>query len=190
MPDLVLLIGDRRIDARISPPGHQAPASPAAARPAEGEWTVRVAGAETRLRLQQLDATTWRIVDEHGAARIARSIEQGGTRWLHLDGETLAVRVEEAGRAAQARTAPRVRGGRRFASLEAPMPGTVTQVAVREGDRVSAGQPIAVVEAMKMEHVIRAPRAGRVAALRVRPGDQVEAGAVVADVEAVPEASA
>jgi biotin carboxyl carrier protein len=63
------------------------------------------------------------------------------------------------------------------------MPGTVTQVAVREGDSVAAGQAIAVVEAMKMEHVIRAPQAGRVVALRVRAGDQVNAGAIVAELQ-------
>jgi biotin carboxyl carrier protein len=55
---------------------------------------------------------------------------------------------------------------------------------VSEGEIVTAGQPIVVVEAMKMEHVIRAPHAGRVIALRVRQGEQVEAGAVVAELQA------
>jgi biotin carboxyl carrier protein len=70
------------------------------------------------------------------------------------------------------------------------MPGTVTRVAVSEGETVTAGQPIVVVEAMKMEHVIRAPHAGRVVALRVRQGEQVEAGAVVAELQSAGAAPA
>jgi hypothetical protein len=61
------------------------------------------------------------------------------------------------------------------------MPGAVTHVLVREGDAVSPGQPLVIVETMKMEHVIRARRAGRVRALRVREEDQVEAGTVVSN---------
>jgi 3-methylcrotonyl-CoA carboxylase alpha subunit len=59
------------------------------------------------------------------------------------------------------------------------MPGGVTQVLVRKGEEVTVGQPLVIVEAMKMEHVIRASRAGRITAVLVREGDQVDGGAVV-----------
>lgn len=156
--------------------------------------TVRVAGREIRLTLERLDATTWRVTGGNGASHIVRAIVHAGTRWLHLDGETLAVPTGDAfasrglvprerGGAAPRGTARRAAGGRgeRTDTLEVPMPGAVTRVAVREGEVVAAGQPIVVVEAMKMEHVIRAPHAGRVLALRVRQGEQVDAGAVVAE---------
>ncbi len=65
-------------------------------------------------------------------------------------------------------------------SLVAPMPGTVTRIAVAAGDAVSEGQPLLWLEAMKMEHVVGAPGAGVVAELRVAPGTQVEVGAVLA----------
>ncbi|MEU1021120.1 biotin carboxylase N-terminal domain-containing protein [Streptomyces sp. NPDC005900] len=58
-------------------------------------------------------------------------------------------------------------------ALTAPMPGTVTVVKVSPGDRVSAGQSLLVVEAMKMEHVISAPHAGTVTELDVTPGSTV-----------------
>ena len=61
----------------------------------------------------------------------------------------------------------------------APMPGIVTQVRVSVGDHVAAGDRIAVMEAMKMEHVLRAPRAGEIANIAVAQGDHVEAGAVM-----------
>jgi propionyl-CoA carboxylase alpha chain len=63
------------------------------------------------------------------------------------------------------------------------MPGRVVRVAVREGDRVAAGDELLVLEAMKMEHRIEAPCAGRVAAVHVASGDFVAAGAVLAVIE-------
>jgi 3-methylcrotonyl-CoA carboxylase alpha subunit len=64
-------------------------------------------------------------------------------------------------------------GGR----LTAPMPGKVVSFAVQAGDTVSKGQPLAVMEAMKMEHTIAAPQDGVVAELLYAPGDQVAEGA-------------
>ncbi len=63
-------------------------------------------------------------------------------------------------------------GGR----LTPPMPGKVVSFAVKAGDKVSKGQPLAVMEAMKMEHTIAAPGDGVVAELLYAPGDQVTEG--------------
>jgi propionyl-CoA carboxylase alpha chain len=68
-------------------------------------------------------------------------------------------------------------------SLLAPMPGTVARLGVAAGDRVSPGQPLLWLEAMKMEHVISAPAAGIVAELPVAVGQQVEVGSVLAVVK-------
>ncbi|MDQ4006718.1 MAG: acetyl/propionyl-CoA carboxylase subunit alpha, partial [Actinomycetota bacterium] len=65
-------------------------------------------------------------------------------------------------------------------SLLAPMPCSVVSVAVSEGERVEAGRPVVVLEAMKMQHTIRAHEPGTVAALSVQVGQQVDAGAVLA----------
>jgi propionyl-CoA carboxylase alpha chain len=68
-------------------------------------------------------------------------------------------------------------------SLTAPMPGQVVAVRVAKGDRVTAGQPLLALEAMKMEHAVLAPTDGVVAELRVAAGSQVDAGEVVAVIE-------
>ncbi|GII54703.1 acetyl/propionyl-CoA carboxylase subuit alpha [Planotetraspora thailandica] len=68
-------------------------------------------------------------------------------------------------------------------SLPAPMPGTVLRVEVAKGDTVTAGQPVVVLEAMKMEHQIVSPATGVLSVLNVTPGLQVEAGAVLAVIE-------
>ncbi|MFN5166718.1 MAG: acetyl/propionyl/methylcrotonyl-CoA carboxylase subunit alpha [Pseudomonadota bacterium] len=60
--------------------------------------------------------------------------------------------------------------------LTAPMPGKVVAFLVQAGERVARGQPLAVMEAMKMEHTIAAPRDGVVEALLYRAGDQVAEG--------------
>ncbi|MFI9555788.1 ATP-binding protein [Nonomuraea endophytica] len=68
-------------------------------------------------------------------------------------------------------------------SLLAPMPGSVLRVEVEPGDRVTKGQVVLVLEAMKMEHQIAAPADGVVADLRVEKGQQVEAGSVLAIIQ-------
>lgn len=71
-------------------------------------------------------------------------------------------------------------------SLLAPMPGTVVSVAVEAGQQVEAGQPVLVLEAMKMQHSVKAPTDGVVTQIDVRPGAQVAAGDVLAVVEETP----
>ena len=63
--------------------------------------------------------------------------------------------------------------------LTAPMPGRVVKVLVDEGQACAAGQPLVILEAMKMEHAVLAPAAGRVSRLHVRAGDPVDAGAAL-----------
>jgi 3-methylcrotonyl-CoA carboxylase alpha subunit len=61
-------------------------------------------------------------------------------------------------------------------SLVAPMPGRVTQVMVKPGDKVERGQTLLVIEAMKMEHSIRAPAGGTVTKVNFAVGDQASDG--------------
>jgi 3-methylcrotonyl-CoA carboxylase alpha subunit len=67
--------------------------------------------------------------------------------------------------------------------LTTPLPGVVVSVAVKEGDAVTAGQTLLVIEAMKMEHAIKAPRAGTVKSLKHKAGDRVREGSTLAEIE-------
>jgi 3-methylcrotonyl-CoA carboxylase alpha subunit len=71
-------------------------------------------------------------------------------------------------------------GGR----LTAPMPGKLVAFLAQAGDTVTKGQPLAVMEAMKMEHTISSPRDGKVAELLFAIGDQVTDGAELLKLEA------
>ena len=98
--------------------------------------------------------------------------------------------VEAARAAAAARRAP---AGAASPEARTPMPGTVVAVSVATGDTVAAGQELAVVEAMKMEHPVTAAVAG-VVTVHVAEGDPVAAQALIAVVEpaenAAPEENA
>ncbi|MFJ5873929.1 acetyl/propionyl/methylcrotonyl-CoA carboxylase subunit alpha [Streptomyces sp. NPDC093088] len=94
---------------------------------------------------------------------------------VHVGGHRLAARPRFTDPREQ--TAP--------GSLLAPMPGTVVRVAdgLAVGDRVTAGQPLLWLEAMKMEHRVTAPASGTLTALHAAPGRQVEVGALLAVVQ-------
>jgi len=70
-------------------------------------------------------------------------------------------------------------------AVRAPMLGRVLEVAVQAGETVRAGQALAVLDAMKMEHVIASEQSARVLELRIQPGSQVQQGQVLAVLENV-----
>lgn len=67
--------------------------------------------------------------------------------------------------------------------LHAPMPGLIVDVLVEAGAKVEAGQPLVIVEAMKMQNELVAPLAGRVAKISVAPGAAVETGQLLIAIE-------
>ena len=126
------------------------------------------------------DAVQGALVFERtaGGAIDLRFGERRETVTVYAQGGRLAVfapqgatRIEVIDQLAQA-SATQEEGGR----LTAPMPGKVVSFAVKAGDQVAKGQPLAMMEAMKMEHTIAAPHDGTVAELMYAPGDQVAEG--------------
>lgn len=73
-------------------------------------------------------------------------------------------------------------------NINAPMSGLVKQVSVKKGAEVTEGDPLIVLEAMKMEHTLTAPRNGVVAELTVNTGEQVDEGALLLALEVKDEA--
>ncbi|MEP7130343.1 MAG: biotin/lipoyl-containing protein, partial [Sphingomicrobium sp.] len=67
--------------------------------------------------------------------------------------------------------------------LIAPMPGLLTRLDVAVGDKVEPGQPVAVMEAMKMENILRAPKAAKVKATPAKPGDSLAVDQVIVEFE-------
>jgi acetyl-CoA/propionyl-CoA carboxylase biotin carboxyl carrier protein len=120
------------------------------------------------------------VLSYRGATQRYNTAGTDGLRWLGRRGRSWA--LAETGRLAAARTGA---GGALGGELRSPMPGTVLAVSVAEGDTVVAGQPLLVIEAMKMEHTIAAPTDGVVSALAVREGQQVAVDQPLATVSPV-----
>jgi acetyl-CoA/propionyl-CoA carboxylase biotin carboxyl carrier protein len=158
---VVAMNGAEPVRAQVAtPPGEQRPAGVGAG----GRWPSGIRVPVT--------------VD--GVTRSYAVALAGDTLWLGRDGQAWAVR-EQAPLDAAAAQAAAGSGG----PVVSPMPGTVTLVEVAEGQAVTAGQRLVVVEAMKMEHVLAAPVDGIVRDLRAKPGGTVAKDAVLLVVEPV-----
>ena len=119
-----------------------------------------------------------------GAAQADREDGFAGARVDSTDPLALfdhdrAVKAAEAGRRRQEPP-----GSEGLAAVASPIQGTIVALPVAEDDTVLAGQPVAVVEAMKMEHEIRADRAGIVRQVTMKRGDVVREGWPIAFIEA------
>ena len=68
-------------------------------------------------------------------------------------------------------------------NIIAPLPGTIIEILVQPGDKVEAGQAVAVLEAMKMENELQAEYSGTVTAVNVAEGDRVLTGAEIVIIE-------
>jgi geranyl-CoA carboxylase alpha subunit len=84
----------------------------------------------------------------------------------------------------RAASAKQLAAGAADGTVRASMNGRVVAVAVRQGQRVEAGQPVLTLEAMKMEHLHVAPRTGTVTAVHAAVGEQVPTGRVLVEIEA------
>ena len=155
-----------------------------------GRYTVGVSDSDGRLSVSSMqldgssvnppdisisraDQTGQLKVEISGASHLAHVAKVGDDWWIHMDGRTHVVRMHEPGSS----EAESVQGG-----MSAPMPGTVLEILVKQGQRVREGQTLLVMEAMKMEHRIQAPRAGEVTRLYYSVGDRVDMGATLVEI--------
>ncbi|MFN7453820.1 MAG: acetyl-CoA carboxylase biotin carboxyl carrier protein subunit [Pseudobdellovibrionaceae bacterium] len=99
-----------------------------------------------------------------------------GKLWIHLNGRTFCVETEEKSSRAQSKKGKNL-------GVVAPMPGKVTKILKSVGDSVATGDPILVMEAMKMEYTLKSDKDGQLKELFCKVGDQVPLGKLLAKVE-------
>jgi biotin carboxyl carrier protein len=137
--------------------------------------TARTDAAEIPLSIERIGDGVFAITVGRRRA-IVHYATDGARHLLQMDGHVYEFRTGGAG-------GPGGAARHHHQDLAAPMPGIVTRIFVAEGGQVSPGDPLFVVEAMKMENVVRAPASGRVTRVHVASGAQVDAGAIVVEVE-------
>ena len=143
----------------------------------EDGWDCRLDGREFSVDAEQVDPQTLSLLISGRSHEVRRGPEDT----LFLRGKRYKVSVDD----------PRSWRGRRRAGagtegpqkMTASMPGKIVRVLAAEGEKIRAGQGIAVVEAMKMQNEIKSPKEGTLKKLLARPGMNVTAGEVLAIVE-------
>jgi 3-methylcrotonyl-CoA carboxylase alpha subunit len=151
------------------------------ARRAERGWQLCFGeGASERVWASEAErgADERLAVTLDGARRMVRVLAHGAVLAVFAAGESWI--IEEVDPLMPPPGADAVAG-----RLTAPMPGRVVQLLVAAGDEVRHGQPMMVIEAMKMEHTIAAPRDGTVLSVHYASGDLVEEGAELIALEPV-----
>ncbi len=132
------------------------------------------------------DSQTWHLGDSecqimadgrlkltvNGVTKFAHSTKVGDVWWVHIDGHVFCIEKTEAGS-----NDDDSQGG-----MVAPMPGKIIDVLVEQGQSVTAGDLLLVMEAMKMEHRIVANMDGVIGMLKLTPGDQVQQGDVLVEI--------
>jgi propionyl-CoA carboxylase alpha chain len=156
-----------------------------------------------RVSIRQSDATTFVRVDDgdeqsirlepvngrlYSLARDDRRIEllasvNADTVSMAIAGLEYRAEVVDEARARLASVAGARAASHTHLELKAPMPGLLVRVLCEPGDTIEPGQPLAVLQAMKMENELSLPRRGTVSAVNAQPGQTVEQGQVLLMVE-------
>jgi len=116
-------------------------------------------------------------VDTGDRSRIAYTAATADARWIFLDGHVYIVEAER-GSGTRKRTRSHDEG-----ALASPMPATVISITVEPGQRVSRGDVLIMLEAMKMELPIKAPRDATVKSIGCRTGELVQPGVPLLELE-------
>jgi biotin carboxyl carrier protein len=149
-----------------------------------GRYTVTVKGKRREMDAAWIDADTLSLIDtQSGGAREIALTPRGSEVDVAVGGtvyRVMAVNKGQTPSTVEGRSDPfSTQDGR----VTAPMPGRVVRVLVAVGDKVTARQPVVVMEAMKMENELRAGKDGSVAQVLVQEGMAVDTGAVLVIVQ-------
>jgi 3-methylcrotonyl-CoA carboxylase alpha subunit len=151
-------------------------------RPRDGTLSLELPGGAVEANVRRSDDGRLAIRlgnDTFTAAVVRRTANDGGIDYtLFADGVSQRLRLVDPLDVTQYEA---VASGE--ASVRSPLPGKIIDLRVKPGDTVSRGQPLLVLEAMKMEHTLAAPADGKVKSVRYAVGEQVPEGAELVEFE-------
>lgn len=137
-------------------------------------------GKRRHIVVHHLHDTRWLLlIDDHSLEVDVRSNGSStvtGERMIFLRGHDVPVIVEDYALAQMRKAAGISAAVKAELHFTAPMPGLVVQIRVEPGQQVNVGDPLVVIEAMKMENVLRAKTSGMVKTVPVTIGNSVEKG--------------
>lgn len=160
--------------------------------------TLWIEGEEFRLRLEEKEGGRYRAALNGRDHDVSAEFINPDEVLLNVDGRVFNVTLSrkadvrsvyvngrrfQVERTAASRVSGQERGRSRRKDVSVSMPGRVVRILAEEGSQVMEGQPVMILEAMKMQNEIKAPRSGTLRRLGARAGVTVEAGAVLFTVE-------
>jgi acetyl/propionyl-CoA carboxylase alpha subunit len=143
---------------------------------AGGTRAAKIGGRRAEIVSVAIDPSSGTVCVDGRAVRFLHE-RTGGRLRLAIGGELFDFELSDAGRSRRA--AP----SHGNPETRAPMPGKVLQMSARVGDEVKPGDPLLILEAMKMENVLSAEVAGTVREVHAKPGEMVEPGKLLVLVE-------
>ncbi|HEY2873517.1 MAG TPA: acetyl/propionyl/methylcrotonyl-CoA carboxylase subunit alpha [Reyranella sp.] len=151
-------------------------------RPRDGSLTLELPGGAVEAYVRRGEGGRLAIRlgnDTFTAAVVRRTANDGGIDYtLFADGGSQRLRLVDPLDVTQYEAVASGEG-----SVRSPLPGKIIDLRVKPGDTVSRGQPLLVLEAMKMEHTLAAPADGKVKSVRYAVGEQVPEGAELVEFE-------
>lgn len=127
------------------------------------------------LDIQRVDKNNFRVINENSTDYVELiKMEEGSDIELRINGRKYKVNARNRFDLMLEELGMSLKKSRKISSLKAPMPGLVLDVQVTPGKPVKRGDPLLILEAMKMENVIKAAGAGVVKSIEVNKGDAVE----------------
>lgn len=120
-----------------------------------------------------------RLRQQSYPAEIIRVDRETKTVELKVRGHRYSVRLKEEVDLLMEKMGMNDAGAGKVNSIKAPMPGLIIDLRVQDGAEVNAGDPLLILEAMKMENIIKSPGKGVVKKLKIKKGDSVEKGQVL-----------
>ncbi|HTV89909.1 MAG TPA: acetyl/propionyl/methylcrotonyl-CoA carboxylase subunit alpha [Stellaceae bacterium] len=131
-------------------------------RPGQPVMQLRIEDRIATVQIERLPGRAFRLA-HHGIVRRARVLSPRGAELLQM--------------------MPEKKAADRSRLVLSPMPGLLTRVVVEAGQEVKTGEPLVIIEAMKMENVLRAERDGRIAKLHARAGDSLAVDQVILELD-------
>jgi biotin carboxyl carrier protein len=135
---------------------------------------ITIDGVACPIDLRAIDETTFSLLINQASHEALVESTNGEIQVL-LRGRLFTARVEDE-RASRLARSGGLHAGSGEVTIKSPMPGLIVAIAVNEGQAVTKGQTIVVLESMKMENELKAPRDGTIASIKVTARQSVEQG--------------
>jgi biotin carboxyl carrier protein len=142
-------------------------------------YKVKVDDKGSRLNVAAISPNSFSI-SLNGASKTVHAAENDDSVFVHIEGRV--VQLGKVSNDTQKYSADGLEFGAKD-EIKTPMPGKVVKVLVDEGDRVEVGQPLVIVESMKMENEIKSPTNGKVLKVNFAAGDLVSPNQAIINLE-------